>query len=225
MKYFKRFDEIMEENSDRTMSAKDLLSMDFKDNLDFTGKWFDIFDKPAPDFSMLFSGEPGSGKTTILLEFAYYLAVNFGKVLYISSEEYKSITLAEKFKDVIKRKIYKDKDIKDVELPTNLTFSKGMVDLQDYDFIIIDSVTYLDMDISYFKEIKDIYPDKGFVLVLQHTKSGTIYRGGKEWEHEVSIYADVEVGVITIYKNRYGKKKCYDYFNDKILPYEEEQNE
>lgn len=221
MKYLKIFkDWLVEDTSNRVMSASDLLKKDYADALDFKGKWEILFGNPTPDFSIMFSGEPGSGKTTMMLEFAYYLASNFGKVLYISSEEYGAKTLVDKLKSVIKRKIYKNKEENTFEIPKNLFFAKGFSDLQDYDFVIVDSVTEIDLDIVDYRELRNIYPKKGFILLLQHTKAGD-YRGSKEWEHEVSIYGEIDLGKVQIFKNRYGEKHCYDYFNDKVLKCED----
>ncbi len=215
MKFIKNINDwLAEETSQRVVSASDILKKDYSDVLDFTGKWENIFGKPSPDFSMMFSGEPGSGKTTVMLEFAYYLASNFGKALYISSEEFGSATLADKLKEIIKDRGYMGEEEDTFEVPKNLFFAKGFSDLQDYDFIIVDSVTELNFDVQDYREVRDIYPEKAFVTIFQHTKDKD-YRGSKEWEHEVSIYAEIEDGIIRVFKNRYYDKKCYDYFNDR----------
>ncbi|PZR31615.1 MAG: hypothetical protein DI538_20760, partial [Azospira oryzae] len=52
-----------------------------------------------------------------------------------------------------------------------------------------------------------------FILILQHTKAGN-YKGGKDWEHEIEIAGEVEKGVITIYRNRYGVKGSMNFFTD-----------
>jgi hypothetical protein len=204
------------------MSASDVLSQDYENKLDFEGKWGEILGSIAPDFMMMVSGEPGSGKTTFLLEFAYYLASNFGKVLYISSEEYGSITLADKLKMVIKDKgLHKEVEGHEKSLiPKDLFFGKGFSDLTDFDYVIIDSVNNLNFDLMDFKEMRDIYPEKGFVVVLQTTKSKTdisYYRGGKDWEHEADIALYMVDGKTKMFKNRYGEMLCYDYFNEETI--------
>jgi predicted ATP-dependent serine protease len=210
---------INELKSDRVMSASDLLKQDYKDNLVFDDKWDDILGSISPDFTMLVSGVPGSGKTSFLLEFSYYLASNFGKVLYISSEEYGSVTLADKLKFIIKNKGLHKTDEEGKEkglIPKNLYFGKGFIDLQDYDYVIIDSINDLNLDLMEFREIRNIYPNKGFVIVLQTTKSED-YRGGKDWEHECDLALFLKKGKINMFKNRYGDLKCYDYFNDEVI--------
>jgi predicted ATP-dependent serine protease len=228
-KRVKYFDEFLKEaKSDRVISAKDLLETDFEDYLEFDGKWEKIFGKPAPDMSMMLSGAPASGKTSILLEFSYYLASNFGKVIYISSEEFGSITLVDKLEEIIKTSGIKSEDGEGkFLLPDNLFFAKGMTDLEDYDFVIIDSVNDLNLDLMDYKEIRDIYPKKAFISVLQYTKAGD-FRGGLDWEHEMDISAIIEAGVVTVKKNRYSAENSkYDYFNDEelIIHGNEEDNE
>ena len=208
--------------SDMVMSASDLLKKDYATNLKFEDKWKDIFGDIAPDFTMMISGAPGSGKTTFLLEFAYYLASNFGKVLYISSEEYGSITLAKKLESIIKDKgLHKKNDGKTKSLiPRNLFFGKNFSDLTDYDFVIVDSVNDVDLDLMDFREIRNIYPEKGFILVLQTTKGSDNeenYRGGRDWIHEVDIALYMTYGKTKMFKNRYGDFHCYDYFNDESI--------
>ena len=225
MKRLKNFTQFLNElKSDRVMSASDLLKQDYSANLKFEGKWNDIMGDIAPDFTMMVTGAPGSGKTTFLLEFAYYLASKFGKVLYISSEEYGSVTLADKLEDIIKNKgLHKEDDRNKSLIPKNLFFGKGFSDLQDYDFVIIDTMSDLNLDLQDFKEIRDIYPNKGFIVVLQYTKSGD-FRGSKEIEHECDIALDMKSGYIKMFKNRYGKKTCYDYFKDEVIKCSEDDN-
>jgi DNA (cytosine-5)-methyltransferase 1 len=60
--------------------------------LHFTDPWRALLGTPARNFTLMLHGEPGAGKTSLLLKLAEYLAVNFGKVMYISSEEFESVT-------------------------------------------------------------------------------------------------------------------------------------
>src|SRR6478735_5914730 len=143
MKFIKKYDKWLLESNDMVMSASDVLKKNYADVLKFENKWNYLFNNPSPDFTMMVSGEPGSGKTTMLLEFAYYLASSFGKVLYISSEEYDTMTLNNKMKEVIKDRIYKNQKSDKYEIPKNLFFGKSFTDLEPYDFIIVDSVTEL----------------------------------------------------------------------------------
>lgn len=210
--------------SDRVVSAEDLLGKDFGEGLDFDNKFEILFGHPAKNFSMMLFGQPGSGKTYFALNFAYYLT-KFGKVLYVSSEEFGSVTLQDKLKDIIKEygensKLSSDNlDKEDIKIPDNLYFAKGMTDLEGYDFIFIDSVNDMDLDIMDYKEVRDIYSDSAFISILQSTKEES-YRGGKDWEHEMDIAGEIVEGVVDVYKNRYVETtelNSYDIFNDKQI--------
>ena len=71
----------------------------------------------------------------------------------------------------------------------------------------------LGLQLQDYKDLRAKYPNTAFILILQHTKAGN-YRGGKDWEHEIEIAGEVEEGVMTIYRNRYGVKGSLDFFND-----------
>lgn len=173
------------------------------DSLPFNYRWSALLGKPARNFTMMVHGEPGGGKTTFLLKFSQYLAENFGKVIYISSEEFAATTLTSKVKELFN------------QFPPNLHFTESVnqYDLSTYDFIVLDSVNDLGLTIADFKQLRKDYPNAAFILLLQHTKNGQ-FKGGKEWEHETEIAGEITNGIITIYKNRYGVKGSFDFFNN-----------
>lgn len=178
--------------------------------LAFFSFWLNLFGKPAKNFTMMFHGEPHNGKTIFLLKFGQFLAENFGKVLYVSSEEFASDTMTSKVKEFLN------------PFPERLHFSENLKDprLSDYDFIILDSVNDLGLKISEYKEIRKKHPDTAFVFILQHTKSGD-FRGGKDWEHLAEVVGEVEKGVITITKNRYAPKNSLDFFGQFNIQWKE----
>jgi len=184
------------------LTAEEMASRKF-DYLNFTSPWIMLIGRPATNFTMMLHGEPGAGKTTLLLKFAKYLANTFGKVLYVSSEEFAASTMTEKVNLLLN------------PFPANLEFAENLKDpdLSNYDFIILDSVNDLGLQLHDYKELRAKHPNTAFILILQHTKAGN-YRGGKDWEHEIEIAGEVESGVITIYRNRYGVKGSMDFFND-----------
>ena len=204
--------------NDRVVSANDLVkSSNDEDTIKFTSPYDKIFGNPDKDFTMMIHGSPGSGKTTFLLKFAYYLSKYFGKTLYVSSEEFGSTTLVNKLKEMVA-----DKNDKEFKLPETLFFSKGMVDLTDYKFAILDSVNDMDINVQDFKELKKIYQNTAFILVMQNTKSDD-YRGGKDFEHEVDIACEIDNGIITTFKNRFGVYNSYDTFNEKFVKEDKEE--
>lgn len=161
--------------------------------LDFDGEWLEYLGNPAHNFKLMVHGEPGHGKTVLLLRFAKYLADNFGPVLYIASEEFGSPTLSEKVKAF---NIYS----------SDLMFARSVKEaknIADFDFVLIDSVNHAKLDVEAFKDLTKKHPEKSFIIICQHNKDGS-FKGGKEWEHEVDIAAEVINRELDVYKNRFG---------------------
>lgn len=171
------------------------------DLLEFSSFWFDIFGKPGRNFTMMFHGEPGNGKTILLLKFSQYLAETFGRVLYISSEEFSSPTMTKKVQDVLTAR------------PERLHFAENLKqpDLSQYDFVILDSVNHLKVRESDYDKLRAKYPPVAFLFILQHTKGG-YFKGGKDWEHNAEIVAEVSKGIITVTKNRYAPNSSVNFF-------------
>lgn len=184
------------------LTAEEIANRKFE-YLAFSPPWSNLVGRPATNFTMMLHGEPGAGKTTLLLKFAKYLANTFGKVLYVSSEEFAASTMTEKVNTLLN------------PFPANLEFAENLKDpeLSQYDFLILDSVNDLGLQLQDYKGLRAKYPNTAFILILQHTKAGN-YRGGKDWEHEIEIGGEVENGVITIYRNRYGVKGSMNFFTD-----------
>jgi predicted ATP-dependent serine protease len=201
MKYIKYFEKIV--------SAQELLDNTDMTVLEFNEAYQKLLGKPAPNFDLLIHGGPSAGKSTFLMKFAKYLANDFGKVLYVSSEEFGSITLAKKVRALknIPKNLFFVRDIVEEKENCKECEKSGYitedVDLSPFNFVIIDSVNDIGINIARYKELRDKYPQIAFILVLQHTKGGT-FKGGKEWEHEVEIAAEVKEGKVNTYKNRYG---------------------
>lgn len=196
MKHIKTFE--LYEKESKVMSSQDMLSIEFEE-MDFKGDWKELFGNPSPSFDFMIDGGAGSGKTTFLMKFAKYLAVNFGKVLYVSSEEFGTSTLNSKIEEL-------------EAIHENLFWTDTLKhSLDEYDFVIIDSVNDIKLKLSQYKYLREEYPLTAFILSVQHTKAGD-YRGGKEWEHEVEIAGTIEEGIVTIYKNRYGVKGSVNAF-------------
>jgi hypothetical protein len=171
------------------------------DLLEFFSFWLTLFGKPAKNFTMMFHGEPHNGKTILLLKLSQYLAEFFGKVLYISSEEFASPTMTTKVQEFLN------------PFPERLHFAENLKDpdLSQYEFIILDSVNDLGLKVNNYKELRKEYPNTAFIFILQHTKAGD-FKGGKDWEHIAEIAGEVDKGVVTITKNRYAPRFSLDFF-------------
>lgn len=151
------------------------------DGLRFTGRWRELFNSPTKGFSALVYGRPKSGKSTLAIDFAGYLARNFGRVLYASIEEGARGTVAER----INRLGAGHADL--------LVSNHLPADLSGYRFVFIDSVSRGRMDIDQLRDLIRDWPDVGFVFIFHVTKDG-MPRGSAEFQHEVDVIVEVKDG-------------------------------
>lgn len=189
---------------DGIMTAEEVAVQEYE-TLDFDGKYRALMGNPATNFDMMLFGIAGSGKTTFLIQFAHYLCTKFGKpTLYVSGEEFNSLPLTLKIREL-------------PSLPSKLFFAKNInsvpIPLENFGFIILDSVTDLGINLETYKRLREDYPEAGFIVILQTRKDGQ-FKGGKEWEHEMEVAGVIENGTVSIYKNRYGVKGQLNFFEN-----------
>lgn len=166
------------QKSKDTVSSQELMRMDFE-TIGLKGKFRELIGDPSVGFTAMVFGQPKSGKSTLMLEFANELASKHGPVLYAAIEEGYGYTL----KDKIQRVKATHPELYFAEkLPGNLSA---------YDFVFIDSVSRAGMELSDMVKLKNKYPRIGFVFVFHSTKDGK-FRGGNELAHEVDVIITVE---------------------------------
>ncbi|MCS6794934.1 MAG: hypothetical protein RMJ97_07030 [Raineya sp.] len=171
------------------MNAQTLRNIEIE-TLGFQGLWKDFLGDVAKPFSMVIYGLPKTGKTYLALMFADYLSRNFGKVLYVSSEEHGSPTLVKK--------------VRDLDLHNQITFRKDCPDdVSDYDFVFVDSVNRAGLDVETAETLKTNNPNTSFIWVLQATKDGN-FRGSQEWTHNADIIVKIDENNIATAQGRYG---------------------
>jgi predicted ATP-dependent serine protease len=112
------------------------------------------------------------------VDFAGYLARNFGKVLYVAKEEKLDATLQKKLND------------KNVKHP-NLYVSDFLpADLSGYQFVFLDSVNKLQLQPEDLERLKTENPGISFIHVFQTTKEGN-FRGANSFQHDVDVVIEV----------------------------------
>lgn len=153
-------------------------------------KYKEMFERLHSDNNLMISGEPGHGKTVLLLQFAQYLAEIGLNVLYISEEEYGKSTLSDKIREF------------NIGHP-NLDFAGDLDEsiIQYYNAIFYDSISSMNLSAADIKRLDKKFPNRIFVLIVQTTKDGD-FKGGREWEHLVDIYGDVRHRKLILNKNR-----------------------
>lgn len=153
----------------RMMNSMDFIQLEF-DKIGLTGKWLDFIGNPSPGFSILVSAPPKFGKSILCTDFAGYLARNHGKVLYVAKEEGLDDTLKTKLKSVAH---------------PNLTVSDYIPDnIDDFEFVFLDSITRLRLSPGELNQFKENHPNVSFIFVSQVTKAGKA-RGSNEFAHDV----------------------------------------
>lgn len=172
-----------------TMSAPAVMDLKYQ-TYNFTGDYLELIGKPQLNFSLMVWGQPGQGKSTFSIAFGNYLAQHFGKVAYLSSEEYGSYTLQDKLKRV-------------GQISPKLFFIKNLQEFKPtYDFLLIDSVNNFGLGLEEYRALRAKYPNIGIVLIMQATKGGQ-FRGEKAWEHDVDTVIKLEAGKAFTTKNRF----------------------
>jgi len=163
------------------LSSQDLLKMKFE-TIGLKGKYKELIGDPSVGFTSMVFGQPKSGKSTLMLQFAHELAKNHGKVLYAAIEEGYGYTLKEKIERV-------------GAAHANLEFSEKLPgNLSHYDFVFVDSVSRAGMELEDLVKLKNKYPKTGFIFIFHSTKDGK-FRGGNDLAHEVDVIIEVEPGL------------------------------
>jgi hypothetical protein len=174
------------------------LSKKKKPKLNFIGKWEKFLGQPQTNFFCVIHGKSGHGKSSFALQFAKYLAQNFGTVLYISGEEGFANTFIEKvevigFKGV--SRFYAVEKIKRGEDILKYIPNK-------FHFVFIDSLNNMHIDPKLMQALRNKYSQSGFIAICQNTKAGQ-FRGSYEIVHDSDMEIRVEKGIAITNKNRF----------------------
>ena len=155
--------------------------MDFE-TIGLKGKYRELIGDPSVGFSAMVFGLPKSGKSTLCIDFAKYLAENHGKVLYVAIEEGFGYTLKEKFERL-------------GAIHLNLIIAEKIPDdLSPYQFVFIDSVSKARLTCMDITRLRKNNPKTAFVFIFHTTKEGN-FRGQQDFAHDVDVIIEVENGI------------------------------
>jgi hypothetical protein len=160
--------------------STELAGMEFE-TIGLQGKYRELIGDPSVGFSAMVYGLPKSGKSTLCIDFAKYLAQNHGKVLYCAIEEKFGYTLKEKIERL--RATHPNLFVAET-VPENLSV---------YDFVFIDSVSRAGFDLDYLRQLRHDNPKTAFIFIYHTTKEGN-FRGKNENAHEVDVIIEVANG-------------------------------
>lgn len=198
--------------SDNAKSAKIIASTELKNieykALGFRGRWKDFLGQPSINFQCAISGPAGGGKSNFAIQFASYLAANFGTVIYVSGEEGISKTM----KDKIINNQAESEYLHLADL-RNYKELKEEVPANKYNFIFLDSLDNMRIGAQELKEIKLRYRGSALITISQSTKDGKM-RGSNEIVHDADITIRVTKGEAETIKNRFLEtEKIYRIFS------------
>lgn len=198
----------------RAYSVRNVADAKFK-TLRLEGVWASAIGTPELTGSWFIYGAPKNGKTTFALQLAKYLT-NFGRVAYDSVEEGLSLTMQMamervKMEEAGKRFILLEKE--DVnELTMRLKRHKSP------DIIVIDSVQFLDLKFSEYKQLKEAFHEKLFIYI-SHVE-GRLPEGNtarRIWR-DANVYFNIE-GFRAFPVSRYGGGEHVDIYPEKAKAY------
>lgn len=170
------------------MSAGQLLRYKY-DEVPFTGEWLAFVGRPSVKFHAMIYGRPKQGKSILSVKWAKYLSENFGRVLYVASEEGFSKTLQKKVAEFAM-----DNNNLDFANFRDFEQIKAAVNAGNYKFVFIDSVNFIKITPEDVEDIKAENPTTAFITIQQATKSGQ-FRGSQEFAHNCDVVIRVENGI------------------------------
>ncbi|MBQ7210523.1 MAG: ATP-binding protein [Paludibacteraceae bacterium] len=198
----------------RALSVNNILTAKFN-RLPFSGQWLQAVGNPELTGSWVIYGAPKNGKTSFAFMLAKYLT-EFRRVAYDSVEEGKSLTMQmqverHKMLDVSTRFTLLDKE--DIEeLKDRLDKHKSP------DVVFIDSVQFLDMKFSEYKELKARYPQKLFVYISHVNGNQPEGQVAKRIWRDANVIFRVE-GFRAFPTSRYGGGAYIDVWKERAEAY------
>jgi hypothetical protein len=182
----------------KIINSLQLRQMKFQ-SLNFEGRWGELLGLPSVNFHCIIHGLSGHGKSTFGIQFAKYLA-DFGRVLYVSGEEGLFKTFQDKFTN---SDAWSDSiDVAEIKTYDELI---RIVIPDTYNFIFLDSLDAMKIDITRLKKIKDTFKNSALITISQSTKTG-LMRGSNEIMHEGDVCVRVTDGLAETTKNRFKEK-------------------
>jgi hypothetical protein len=171
----------LEDETGIVVNSEDLLKMEFE-TIGLQGKYHQLIGDPSVGFTAMVYGLPKSGKSTLCLDFANYLAAHHGKVLFCAIEEGFGYTLKEKIERL------------KADHPNLFLTDRVPENLGDYQFVFIDSVSKAGMDITEIDRLHKSFPEVSFIFIYHTTKEGK-FKGVNSHAHEVDVIIQVDKGV------------------------------
>lgn len=176
---------------------------------DFDGCWYDSFGKPATNAAWFIYAPSGSGKTSFMVQLAYYMS-RFCKVGYISAEEGDSLS----FKLAITRNQPENSKYCISLFSNPASYQDICLTIENekrIKFWIIDSIDYMRLTTTQIKSLLDVYSDpdlknrnKSFAMVGFAEGNKPQTAAGNYMKYAASIKVFIRDFVAEGINSRYG---------------------
>ncbi len=168
----------------KPITTTEVLKSDYP-HYKFHGEVYRLLKNPDRAFVVMMFGKRGNGKSSLSIQLADYFAKNFGEVLYVSNEEFKEYEKASKS--------LQDNIILNGVDSDNIRWTKDLegLDLNEFDFVFVDSVQSVGLSVKDFEQLKKQYPNTAFILIFQVSKGGD-FSGSGVWAHLVDGIFEVK---------------------------------
>ena len=155
--------QVNENELGKYMTAREYRKLDIP-SIKFEAKFKYLFGSPAINFYMIVTGPPGHGKTTFLLQFGEYLQKNFGKTLFLPAEQPNQ---NKDFQNALNR--FQLDHLLIAPESNNWNLERVISEINTYgiQFIILDSVNYMEFTPDDIKELRRQCPNVAILAVLQ----------------------------------------------------------
>lgn len=199
----------------RALTVDNVLAKKYK-LINFTGEWYEAFDKPEMSGVWFVWGNSGNGKTSFIIQMIKELA-KFDKVLINSREEGTRHTLQKSLINFNMRDVGKSKVHFVNEGIDNLITRLKMK--QSHRIVIIDSFQYMQINYKEYIRFKEQFPDKLLIFISHADGKSPEGRSAKSVKFDAGLKIYVE-GYRAFSHGRYkGPKEEYDIWPERALRY------
>ena len=183
----------------RTLSAKQVLAKKFK-TIELGGAWDDCIGPIGRTGVVFFWGNSGNGKTSAVVLFCKALCRLGLRGIYLSKEEGTGLTMQNTL-----RRLEMEECGSLFQIDGNMTLdelSDRLAKPRSADFVVIDSVQYVQMTYKRFVEFKERHANKLIILVSQTKGRAPDGRPASRMMYDASLKIWVE-GYKAFSKGRY----------------------
>lgn len=203
----------------RAISVSQLYKTRFKEMM-FEGEWKDLIGNPEIKGGWLIYGGSGNGKTRFAMQLCKYLS-RFERVAYDSLEEGLSKSVQMAFIAVNMYEVKNRVILLDAEPMNEL-----VVRLQKHkspNIIVIDSVQYSGMTYKDYKELRNMFPNKLFILISHADGKNPAGRVAKSIKYDAFVKIWVE-GYRAFAVSRFGGGEPFTIWDEGAAQYYGETN-